>query len=116
MSKVTFGGEGILTLYKRFNSEETLTLTFKDENGDPYIYPSNLFTFVLKKNMGDKKNIFELDSATGLSLVSNELGIQITAAQSNLNEGEYYYQLIYADVVRLNGRFVIYNGSVDVAN
>lgn len=116
MSKTTFGGEGILTLYKRVNFLETLTLTFKDSAGDPYIYPSNLFTFVLKKNMGDKKNIFELDSASGLTLVSNELAIQVTAAQSNLNEGEYYYQLLYDGVVRLNGRFVLYNGSVDVAN
>jgi len=116
MSKVTFGGEGTLKIYKRVNSEETLKLTFKDSNGDPYIYPSNLFQFILKKNYGDKKNIFVLDSSSGVTLVSNELSIQIDAADSNLNEGEYYYQLTYDDKVILNGACVLYNGVVDAAN
>jgi hypothetical protein len=116
MSKVTFGGEGTLKIYKRVNSEETLKLTFKDANGDPYIYPSNLFQFILKKNYGDKKNIFVLDSSSGVTLVSNELSIQIDAADSNLNEGEYYYQLTYDDKVILNGACVLYNGVVDAAN
>lgn len=116
MSKVTFGGEGTLRIYKRVNAEETLSIVFKDENGDPYIYPSNLFTFVLKKNFGDKKNIFELDSSSGLTLNSNELSITIQASDVNLNEGEYYYQLLYDGQVKLNGGFVLYNGMVDAAN
>lgn len=116
MSKVTFGGEGTLKIYKRVNSEETLKLTFKDSNGDPYIYPSNLFQFILKKNYGDKKNIFVLDSSSGLTLVSNELSIEISVTDSNLNEGEYYYQLTYDDKVILNGACVLYNGVVDAAN
>ena len=49
MSKVTFGGEGTLKIYKRVNCEETLKVTFKDANGDPYVYPLNLFEFILKR-------------------------------------------------------------------
>jgi hypothetical protein len=75
-----------------------------------------LFQFILKKNYGDKKNIFVLDSSSGVTLVSNELSIQIDAADSNLNEGEYYYQLTYDDKVILNGACVLYNGVVDAAN
>lgn len=116
MSKVTFGGEGTLKIYKRVNKEETLKILFKDSNGDPYVYPSNLFTFVLKRNFGDKKNVFELDSTNGLSLNSNELSITIQASDVNLNEGEYYYQLSYDDNIKLNGAFVLYNGTVDAAN
>lgn len=116
MSKVTFGGEGVLNLYKRFNSQETITLTFEDSNGDPYIYPANNFTFVVKKNFGDKKNLFSLDSSSGLVLNSNELAITITSSDSNINEGEYYYQLLYSGKVRLNGSFTIYNGTVNAAN
>lgn len=116
MSKVTFGGEGTLKIYKRVNCEETLKLTFKDSAGDPYIYPSNLFEFILKKNYGDKKNVFVLDSSSGVTLVSNELSIQVSASDSNLNEGEYYYQLAYDGQVILNGACVLYNGVVDAAN
>lgn len=115
MSKVTFGGEGILTLYKRVNQAESLTFTFKDSNGDPYIYTPNLFSFKVKKYMGDKKDVISLDSSD-LTLVSNQLTVPITASESNLNEGEYYYQLLYDNKVRINGKFVLYNGSVDVAD
>lgn len=116
MSKITFGGEGTLKLYKRINFEETIKFTFKDNNGDPYIYPSNLFEFILKKNAGDKKNVFLLDSSSGVTLVTNELSVQVPAADCNINEGEYYYQLLYDGQVKLNGSCVLYNGPVDAAN
>lgn len=116
MNKVTFGGEGTLALYKRVNSQETITFTFKDSNGDPYIYPSNDFTFVVKKNFGDKKNVFSLDSSSGLVLTSNILEVTISASDSNINEGEYYYQLLYSGKVRINGTLTFYNGTVNAAN
>jgi hypothetical protein len=116
MSKVTFGGEGTLKLYKRVNFEETIKFVFKDSAGDPYIYPSNLFQFILKKNYGDKKNVFVLDSSSGVTLASNELSVQISQSDCNINEGEYYYQLVYDGQVKLNGPIVMYNGTVDAAN
>jgi hypothetical protein len=115
-SKVTFGGEGTLKLFKRVNCQETISFTFKDENGDPYIYPTNYFSFIVKKNFGDKKNVFELDSSSGLVLNSNVLEITINANDSNINEGEYYYQLKYSGQVRINGNIVFYNGTVNAAN
>lgn len=116
MSKVTFGGEATLKLYKRVNCSETIKFTFVDANGDPYIYPSNLFTFIVKKNFGDKKNIFSLNSSSGVTLDSNELSVSISSNNSNLNEGEYYYQLLYNNKVRVNGNIVFYNGTSDAAN
>lgn len=113
MSKITFGGEATLNLYKRINFEESIKFAFKDSNGDPYIYPSNLFQFAVKKNYGDKKNVFLLDSTSGISLVSNELTVLISASDCNINEGEYYYQLIYDGQVLLNGSLTLYNGIVD---
>lgn len=117
MSKITFGGEATLNLYKRVNSEETIKFVFKDAAGDPYIYPSNAFKFAVKKNFGDKKNVFILDSTSGVTLVSNELSVQISAADSNINEGEYYYQLMYgaSEQVIVNGALTFYNGTVDAA-
>ncbi len=115
MSKITFGGEATLNLYKRVNSEETIKFVFKDSAGDPYIYPSNLFTFLVKKNYGDKKNVFSMDSTSGVTLVSNELSVQISDTDSNINEGEYYYQLLYDGKVKINGTITFYNGVVDAA-
>lgn len=116
MSKVTFGGEGTLRIYKRYNIEETLTLTFKDANGDPYIFPSNLFTFSVRKNIKNSSVLFTINSTTGLSLTTNELAITISAANSNLAIGEYYYQLLYDGDVKLNGTFVVYDRSVEAIN
>jgi hypothetical protein len=116
MSKVTFGGEGTLRIYKRFNIDETLKLTFKDANGSPYTFPSNLFTFNVRKNIKNSSVLFNLNSSTGLTLVSNELSITISAANSNLTIGEYYYQLLYDGDVYLNGAFVIYDRSVEAIN
>ena len=113
MSKVTFGGEGTLKLYKRFNSDETLKLTFKDQNGDPYLWPSNQFTFTLRKNIKDASVLFTLTSASGLTLVSNELSITISTANSNYAVGEYYYQLLFSGKVKINGTLIIYDKSVE---
>lgn len=113
MSKVTFGGEGTLKLYKRFNSDETLKISFKDSAGDPYIWPSNLFTFTLRKNQKDSTVLFTLTSAAGLTLVSNELSVLISATNSNYSTGEYYYQLLYDNKVKLNGTLIIYDRSVE---
>lgn len=116
ITKTTFGGEGTLNLFKRVNCQETISFTFKDENGDPYIYPGNNFTFIVKKNFGDKKNVFSLDSSSGLVLTSNVLDITIGASDSNINEGQYYYQLLYSGQVRINGNLTFYNGTVNAAN
>lgn len=116
ITKTTFGGEGVLNLYKRIACQETISLTFKDDNGDPYIYPANNFTFIVKKNFGDKKNVFSLDSSSGLVLNSNVLEITINSSDSNLNEGPYYYQLLYSGQVRINGVLTFYNGTVNAAN
>lgn len=113
MSKVTFGGEGTLRIYKRVNIEETLTFTFKDSAGDPYIFPSNLFTFNVRKNIKNSSVLFTLNSASGLTLTTNTLAVTISAANSNLAVGEYYYQLLYDGDVKINGTFVVYDRSVE---
>lgn len=116
MSKVTFGGEGTLRLYKRKNIQETLKITFLDEFGDPYIYASNLFTFTFRKNIKDSDILFTLNSSSGITLSTNQLDITISAANSNYPVGEYYYQLMYNGKVKLNGACVIYDRSVEAIN
>ena len=116
MSKVTFGGEGTQKLYKRFNISETLKIAFKDSNGDPYLWGSNLFTFTVRKNQKDSTILYTLTSSTGLSLSSNELSITISATNSNYAIGEYYYQLLYDGKVKMNGTLVIYDRSVESIN
>lgn len=113
MSKVTFGGEGTAKFYKRFNIQETLKIAFKDSAGDPYLWGSNLFTFTFRKNQKDSTVLYTLNSSTGLTLVSDELSITISAANSNYPVGEYYYQLLYDGKVKLNGTIVIYDRSVE---
>lgn len=116
MSKVTFGGEGTLRIYKRFNIAEPMKITFKDTNGDPYNPPSNLFTFTVRKNIKNSTILYTLNSTSGLTLVNNQLTINISAANSNYPVGEYYYQLLFDNRVWLNGSLIIYDRSVEATN
>lgn len=59
--------------------------------------------FFIKKNPGDRLKVFSLTNSNGLTFlpyVTNELFVTVTAAQSSIEEGEYYWELRRRDIDR----------------
>lgn len=106
----TFGGEAIWDIDKRINFTESYSFTFTDEAGEPYIFQSEVWEFRLKRYQGDKKNIFILDNNSGIDVTDNVVTITITYEQSNIDEGQYYYQLLNDGNVKINGECNLYSG------
>lgn len=99
MNKATFDPAQPLKLYLRCARNGTLDFVFVDENGDPYslIYEDVELHFY--KNEGDKNPVYSLTSGNGISYPSEgTVRATVTIAGTNLNEGQYYYELYRPDL------------------
>lgn len=126
MNKATFDPASPLLLYFRCGRNGTLDFVFLDENGSPYSLIYDDVEFNLYQNEGDKNPIFSLVIGSGISFVSTgRVRATVTKALTNINEGQYYYELYRPDhgktwiadyAIFHNGRFdgVQNNSSVTV--
>lgn len=115
MNKATFDPASPLLLYFRCARSGTLDFVFLDENGNPYSLIYDDVEFHLYKNEGDKKPVFSLVMGSGISIVSTgRVRATVTQAITNINEGQYYYELYRPDLGKTwfadyaifhNGRF-----------
>ena len=76
------------------------------------------FEFRLKKFAGDRNTALTLTVGGGITLTGNEIIIRITTTQSNISEGEYYWELLQIDdnETWLNGKAIFHNGVFDAFN
>lgn len=88
-------------LYFRVNSNGLpLDFTFRNEDGSAYSFIYDDFQLILKKNIGDKKNVKVLGFGSGLTLTNNVLRVQFTQATSKVQPGEYFWMLYKNDFGR----------------
>lgn len=105
-----------LDLYLRVNRVASKTFTMVDENGDPYSLIYEDFQVVIKRYPGDRKNTIFLEIGSGISIANvNELTIDITADQSDVDPNEYYWELYKNDIGQtwLSGVVYFHNGEFD---
>ncbi len=101
-------GVGQLNLYIQINSIWKKTFDFRTYDSTTGVYTDeNLqdatFTFFLKKFKGDRLKVLNLTLNNGIEFVTyydNRIQITISAAQSQLEEGEYYWELRRSDLDR----------------
>lgn len=77
----------VLTI-RRYNS---ITGIYTDED-----ISTKTFAFYIKKNKGDRIKIFNLTNGNGISVPiysTNQIRIDVSAVQSNIEEGEYIWEL-----------------------
>lgn len=115
MNKATFDPAKPLTLYLRCARNGTLDFIFSDSSSNPYslIYEDVELHFY--EHEGDKKPFLSLTPGNGISLVSTgRIRATVTASQTNINEGQKYYELYRPDLGKTwfadyaifhNGRF-----------
>lgn len=59
------------------------------------------FSFSLRKNKGDRIKIFNLTNGNGITVPVyslNEIRLDLTGAQTSIEEGEYYFELRRTDL------------------
>lgn len=89
---------GKITLNFRINRAGSVTFTFLDASGNAYTVSDDEFEFFVKKNPGNKKDVFSLlTSYAGYGLTfpaTNKITATVTPHQTNIPEGEYYWELL----------------------
>lgn len=115
MRSASFDPSRRLDFYFRINRIGVRTLTFYGENSLPFNLIYEDFEFNVKRYAGDKQTQVSLGLGTGLAIDDNELIITVTAAQSSIQEGEYYYELYKPDDGQtwLSGKAFFHNGPFD---
>lgn len=96
-------GAGQVNLLFKIASVRYIDILFANTNISTWT-----FSFILKKNKGDRLNIFTLSLVSGISFVhyTDSIRLSFTAAQTSIEEGDYVWQLVRTDlnVPLLNGK------------
>jgi hypothetical protein len=99
-------GTGNLNITFQINSVRILNFIFRRYNTNTGIYTEEdisgkTFSFFLKKNKGDRKKVFNLTLNNGITIpiyTVNELRVALTASNTNIEEGEYVWELRRTDL------------------
>lgn len=116
MNRATFDNSQPLLLYFRCARNGTLDFVFTDSNGNAYSLIYEDVEFHVYKNEGDKKPVFSLTAGSGISFPSTgRVRTTVTIAQTNINEGQYYYELYRPDLGKtwLADYAIFHNGRFD---
>lgn len=107
-----------IDLHFRCNRNGDLTLPIYDSDGVAFSLVYEDFQFFIKRYPADRVNTIDLTVGAGITLDGNEILIDITAAQSNIAEGAYYYELLNVDdnETWLCGNATFHNGPFDAVN
>ena len=105
---------GKLTLRFRIARDGSVTFTFLDSAGDAYTVSDKDYELFVKKNAGNKKDVFSLlTSYAGFGLTfpaANKITATVTIDQTDIKEGEYYWELLCLDTNKtlLSGPAIFY--------
>ena len=111
MKEATFDPARRLDLYFRCNraGSKDFILTYSD--GSPYSFIYEEFEFNIYRYEGEKKVFLQLLSFSN----QDTFTAQITKAQSNIDEAEYYYEIynVQTEETWLCGNAIFHNGKFD---
>ena len=99
-------GTGNLNITFQINSVRILNFIFRRYNTNTGIYTEEVisgktFSFFIKKNKGDRRKVFNLTLNNGITIpiyTVNELRVALTASNTNIEEGEYVWELRRTDL------------------
>lgn len=118
IKSATFDPSKRLDLYFRINRDGSKRFIFLDENSDEFDITSIPFELLIRDYPGAKPKVISLTSGAGLEIPVYEVNIlevSVTADQTNINEGEFYWELYLINQKRtwLSGKAFFHNGEFD---
>jgi hypothetical protein len=99
-------GTGNLNITFQINSARVLNFVFRRYSAASGLYfdediSGKTFAFFVKKNKGDRKKTFNLTLGNGITIPiysTNELRVALSASNTNIDEGEYVWELRRTDL------------------
>lgn len=122
MNSTSFDPSRQIRIRIRINAWQTLLIEYLEDGESSGVdITTQQFEFFLKKHPGARTKDLSLTNNSGLTFpayTTNEILITITAAQSRLEEGEYYWEFRRRDIDRphLNGWADVTFGPQDSQN
>lgn len=118
MIDISPDGAKQLKLSFRINRLQSITFLFTENGLDFPVGSPKTWQFFVKKYAGGKKNVISLTINNGITIPiyeDNQLLCTFTAAQTNIEEGEYYWELLRTDTMQtlLNGNCTFTFGPQD---
>lgn len=119
MKKATTDPSKRLDIYLRISRNGEITFTFLNSAGAAYTVSDLDFELFIKQNSGSRKDVISLlTSYAGFGLTfptANTLKATFTDTITEINEGEYYWELLVLDTNKtwLNGKAFFHNGDFD---
>lgn len=94
-------GAGNFNIVFQIGSAWFKTFVFQRYNSITGVYTNEdistkTFSFYIKKNKGDRIRVFNLTNGNGISVPiysTNQIRVDVSAVQSNIEEGEYIWEL-----------------------
>lgn len=116
--QATFDPAKDLTLYFRCNRAGSKVFTFVRSDASAYSFVYLELQLNIFNYHGEKSPIISLEFGSGLSVTNNQVTASITKALSNINEGEYYFELYRPDIEKtwICGDAIFHNGKFDGVN
>jgi hypothetical protein len=120
IDEISFDFARSVPLKFRIKRQADKTFIFT-ENGIDFDITIFTWEFFIKRYPGDRKKKISLTINNGLSIPmygSNELVAHFTSAQTDIEEGEYYWELVRTDVEKtyLNGLAIFSYGPTDATD
>lgn len=118
LRSATFDPARRLDLYFRLNRSGNKRFIFIDSSGDSYDISGIDFQLFVSDYPGARQNRISLTIGSGLSVPAYEdniLDAEVTADQTPINEGEYYWELYVISDKKtwLCGKAYFHNGEFD---
>lgn len=119
MKKATSDPSKRLDIYLRIARNGSITFTFLNSAGAAYTVSDLDFELFIKQNSGSRKDVISLlTSYAGFGLTfptANTLKATFTDTITEINEGEYYWELLVLDTNKtwLCGKAFFHNGEFD---
>jgi hypothetical protein len=110
MKKATFDPARRLDLYFRVKRNGSKSFVFVNSNGEPRLLIYEEYELIIKEYAGGRISI-----SLPLTISGNVLSASITEELSNINQGEYYWELNRTDTGKtwLCGKAIFHNGVFD---
>lgn len=117
METVSFFKARLIPAKFFINTYQTETFSFT-ENGSAMDVTLYTWQLLVKRYPGDRTNVISLTLGNGLSFpayTTDQVKAVFTAAQTDITEGEYYYELRRTDLIipYINGPATFSIGNVD---
>jgi len=118
MKKLSLDPSRRLDIYLRIDRDGDVTFSAFNEDGTGFPLSYEDFQLVVRRNPGDRISIIDLTIGSGLTINDNKIIAHVDAADTLVNEGEYFWELINLDANKtwISGLAFLHNGAFDAEN